>query len=481
MARAPRLALKITPGQILTIGLPLMGGLIFQVVIQLTEILYVSQVGEDEFAALTIASLFYMSMMLIAVSILQGAQILIARRAGEGNVKAIGVIVDTTLFIAVSIALLLFLIARFASVWVLDLLIEEDAIYRLSLDYLRYRAWGIPFTFSVLALGGFYAGIGQTMAFVWSASVMALVNIGLNDALVLGKHGFPEMGLQGAALAGLISEITACTILFTHAFLMRYPARFHFFKWRRPKRKTLWEIASLSGPIALQQMTGSLSWFFFFVLIENEIGKQALNATQILRSAYLVVSVTARALGGAGETIVSNVIGQGKPNQVRLATRRTSIIAVVFTCVLMIPLIVFASDLFAWVAPVTSVPVDMKTDAVTHALDALPILCAGLILLSIGAVYFRAVTGTGGAQAALKFEIIASSSYLAFGYVIIVWFNANLALAWTADLLYWILLIILSHFYLSRGHWPSLDRLPRQTPAARRNALKAGSGKPGQA
>lgn len=451
----PRLALQTSPLQILAIGMPLMGGLLFQSLIVLIEVGYVSKVGANEFAALTGSSMLYMVLVMIALSISQGAQILIARRAGEGNVKAIGTYADVALFNALIVSLGLVVIMQVGANWFMRLLISDDLVYGHSISYLRIRACGLPFTFLVLALGGFYAGIGRTMAFVWSASAMVLANIVLNHALVLGNLGLPRLGLEGSALAAVISELMACIILFGHALVMKYPKRFNFLKLRYVGGRAQRDLLLLAGPIALQQMTGSLSWFLFFILIGNEIGTNAMNASQVMRTAYLLVSVPARALGGAAETLVSNVIGQGKPDLVRSVTLRTAGIGAAFTVILLLPVIIFPENLFSRIAPDVSLN-DSASDAVAQAVSALPSLCVALVLLSIGAIFFRAVTGTGAATKAWLFETVSASIYLVYAFVIIRWLNADLNFSWTSEIFYWAMLIAMSYLFLRRGKWPKL-------------------------
>jgi Na+-driven multidrug efflux pump len=452
---APELALKINYGQLLSIGLPLIGGILFQAVVAIIEIRYVSFVGADQYAALTVTSLFYLITMMMALSLSQGAQILIARSAGRGHVRAIGSLVDHTLVIALVAATVLFLITRFGSLWFMDVLIQDENVYRLSVDYLAYRAWGIPFSFLTLALAGFYVGIGRTVPFIWSAAVMVVANVGLHDVLVLGRFGVASMGLDGSALAGMLSEVAAFLVLFGHALIKRHPARFGFLRFKNMSWSVTKSIAALSGPIALQQMTGSTSWFLFFVLVENELGTPALNASNILRVAYLVISVPARALGGAAETVVSNVIGQGRSESVWVVTRRTAILSFAFTAMLTGIIWAMANTLFLEIAPMPGVGVT-KADEVALATRALPSLFIALSLLSVGGVCFRAVTGTGAVKTALGFEVVAVLVYLAYAYVVVKWLSADLAVAWTAEIVYLATLLVLSTGFLLRGRWPSL-------------------------
>jgi putative MATE family efflux protein len=443
------LALTVTTKQILRIAVPIMIGNFFHSIITMTDILFMTQVGKDELSAVGFSGLFYVVMAMIGVSFAQGAQILIARRAGENDRAAIGVITDNLIYISLTCSLVFFMVVRFGSLVILDVMLSSGNIYDLSMSFLSIRAWGIPFVFLLFGIGAFYTGIAQTMVFVWSASIMAVLNIVLNYALIFGHFGLPEMGIEGSALASTISEMVACSIMMGHALFRKYHRQFHFLTWRKQSWPVIRRILTVSGPIVLQSFTGTFSWLIFFAMIGHYLGDTAFAASNLMRVIYIFFSVPARGLGGAANTLVSNVMGQRRIRFVGPVARKVTMISIGITALILIPLILVPGDLLQLIGP----PDAQGDDVIRAALPVIVIVGMALAGLSIGAVLFRTVMGTGAVRTALRMEVGAVIIYLLYAYVTMDILNCNLAVAWTAEIVYWLVLSLMGYGYLRQGNW----------------------------
>ena len=81
---------KYTYKQIWTIAYPILISLIMEQLIGMTDTAFLGRVGEIELGASAIAGVYYLAIFMMAFGFSIGAQILIARRNGEGNYKEIG-------------------------------------------------------------------------------------------------------------------------------------------------------------------------------------------------------------------------------------------------------------------------------------------------------------------------------------------------------------------------------------------------------
>ena len=81
---------KYTYKQIWTIAYPILISLIMEQLIGMTDTAFLGRVGEIELGASAIAGVYYLAIFMMAFGFSVGAQILIARRNGEGNYKEIG-------------------------------------------------------------------------------------------------------------------------------------------------------------------------------------------------------------------------------------------------------------------------------------------------------------------------------------------------------------------------------------------------------
>src|SRR5687768_4265033 len=81
------------------ISYPIILGSLATTVLNLTDTAFIARVGEIELGAMAITTVFYFVMVMIGIALGTGAQILMARRAGEGNQPEIGRLFDHSFLI----------------------------------------------------------------------------------------------------------------------------------------------------------------------------------------------------------------------------------------------------------------------------------------------------------------------------------------------------------------------------------------------
>lgn len=201
-----------TNKEIWRVTYPIFLGLLAQNVINVTDTAFLGRVGEVALGAAAMGGLLYICVYTIAFGFSVGSQILIARRNGEGNYRAVGPIMWQGTAFSFGMAVCLLILMYFSAAPLIRLLITSDSIYGATYEFFTWRIWGFLFAFVNVMFRGLYIGITRTKVLTMNAVVMALVNVVLDYALVFGELGLPEMGVRGAALASVIAE--ASSLLF---------------------------------------------------------------------------------------------------------------------------------------------------------------------------------------------------------------------------------------------------------------------------
>lgn len=113
-----------------------------------------------------------------------------------------------------AVALLLFFFWLFAARGIFILMGVEGDILSYALRYVRFL---IPI-FLIMGINSAGASIlqsvGHTRPILISGALRSGLNILLDWILIFGRFGFPEMGIEGAALATSIAELTGTVLLF---------------------------------------------------------------------------------------------------------------------------------------------------------------------------------------------------------------------------------------------------------------------------
>ena len=90
---------------------------------------------------------------------------------------------------------------------------------------------------------------------------------------------------------------------------------------------------------------------------------------------------------------------------------------------------------------------------VAAALPVMRVVSLGMIMMSIAAIWLNAVTGTGKTKMNLIIEMAAIVFYLVYTFTIVKKFRLSLAAVWSNELVYWLLIFLISFWFIKKGNW----------------------------
>lgn len=433
--------------QIFRVSYPIFLGLLAQNLINVTDTAFLGHVGEVELGASAIGGLYYILFFTLAFGFSIGAQILMARRNGEGNLNRIGpLFVQGTLF-SLGIAVLLLAVSLWSRGPVLRLMLSSEEIVRAAETFYGWRAWGLLFSFVNVMFRAFYVSVTRTRVLTLNAVVMASINILLDWLLIFGNAGFPKMGLEGAALASVLAEAGSLVFFVIHTRrtvdLEKYGLRFGL----RLDPRLIGSILNVSVFLMVQQFVPLASWFVFFLAIEH-LGQRELAIANVVRSLYILALIPINALSTTVNTLVSNAIGAGWTDRVRAIINRISgwSLGLALGCAAV--MLVFPEDLLSVYTG--------DSGLVREAIPSLRVIAAAVVVAAVANVQFNGISGTGSARAALWLEMGAQAAYTAYILIACWWLKWPVEACFTCELLYYLLLLLLSLAYLRYGKWDAV-------------------------
>lgn len=213
------------------------------------------------------------------------------------------------------------------------------AVMAYSKSYLRIMLiQALPF-----AIGQAYASsLRETSDRVTPmvATVMAVaVNLVFNYALIFGHFGFPEMGIEGAAIATVIARFIECGILVvrTHTATKRYPFAKGLFTKFRFTRSLVVKITAVTLPLLFNEALWS-GGMAFLNQCYSVRGLDVVAATNIVSTLNNVFNVSFISFGSAVGIILSQTLGAGKKQEAKKASTRLlwfSVVLIVFVALAM--------------------------------------------------------------------------------------------------------------------------------------------------
>ena len=426
------------------ISYPIILGMLAQNVINVTDTAFLGRVGEVELGASAIGGLFYIVIFMLGLGFGSGAQILMSRRNGEKNYAEIGSIMDHSLYFLVGMALFVSFIIQFIAPPILGTLISSPAVYAKTIEFLHFRIIGLIFAFIIVILRSFYIAINRTIWITVTAVIMSGVNVVLAYVLIFGKLGFPMMGIAGAGLASTIAEAVAAIVFIIVTFRQKDLTKYSLFAFTRPKLQIISKTLSISVFIMIQFFISLTAWFIFFLIVEK-LGERSLAISNIIRAAYMMFMIPAIGFSITTNSLVSNAIGAGRTDLVIPIIKKITWLSVLTTLGIVLISLPLARPI---IRVFTANP-----DLVNHTLASFYVLMGVMIFFSFTNVIFNGVSGTANTQMALLIEAITLFFYLTTAYILAIYLHLSVAMVWTSELAYFIVLGFLSFFYLKFGNW----------------------------
>ncbi|HHH53028.1 MAG TPA: MATE family efflux transporter [Bacteroidetes bacterium] len=432
---------------IFAVAFPIMLGSAAQNVIGLSDSIFLFHYSELDFAAIALVSVFYLIIASIGYGFSKGGQIIIARRLGEWDIKGISRSFYTLLIFEIVLAIIMFVFMRYGSSWFLKFFIKSPDIYEHSLMYIKVRAFGVFFSYAGISIIALYTGIARTKFIIVDSLILVVSNVILNYLLIFGEFGFPEMGIRGAALASVSAEVIGISIFVIYMILGGSAKQWGLNLIPKFEFGTFKNILKLSSPIVAQSVISLGSWFIFFSLIEVFLGQKALAISNLIRNVSLILTIPSWGFSSAINTFVGQMIGSRKRMGVMPIIRKTANMNLIITLILALPVVLFPSF--------TLYPLfgGENVNLIYEGRNVFYVLFVILILASVGMVYFNGLSGTGASMHGMKIQAGISVVYLLYIYLILKYANPSLELAWTAEILYWILVIFFSLKYMFSKRW----------------------------
>tara|TARA_R110002020_G_scaffold400596_7_gene610823 strand:- start:10260 stop:11630 length:1371 start_codon:yes stop_codon:yes gene_type:complete len=193
---------------IAVLGLPLIGGHLAQMAIGGTDTVMLGWYGVEALAAVTLASTFFFVLFICGSGFASAVMPMVASYHAAQDETSIRRATRMGLWLSFGFGLLaLPLMVNAAPI--LRLMGQEEAVVTLGSDYLRVAGWGILPALFVMVLKSYLAALERTQVVLWITVLAAVCNALVNYALIFGNWGAPELGVTGAAIASLSTQVVS--------------------------------------------------------------------------------------------------------------------------------------------------------------------------------------------------------------------------------------------------------------------------------
>jgi putative MATE family efflux protein len=188
--------------------------------------------------------------------------------------------------------------------------VERAAMLKYGGNYLRIMLWGLfPFALSQ-AYSGTLRETGESLLPMRASLSGLITNLCLNYILIYGKLGFPALGVEGAAIATVISRFVELSIIVVYAH--RHAVRFQFIKGlyrsvRIPKALAF-KIIKKGVPLLVNELLWSLGMTALTQIFSTR-GLNVVAGLNISSTVTNLFNVVVFSMGAAVAVMVGQALG----------------------------------------------------------------------------------------------------------------------------------------------------------------------------
>jgi len=275
----------------LGLGLPLIGSMLAQIAITLTDTIMMGWYGVAELAAVALGGSYFHVILILGMGFGLAVMPLVAAAAANEDRRQLRRVTRMGLWIGLIFAALvmpLFLLSG----PILLTLGQDPLVARLTEVYLVIAGWAIAPAVLITVLRGHLSALDHARIVLWATLAGVVLNAALNWVLIFGNLGVAELGVAGAAWASLATHILIFAVLAAYAALksdLRQDTLFARF-WN-PDWEAMAQVFRLGWPIGLTLLSES-GLFMATMVMMGWLGPNSLAAhgiaIQICSATFMV-------------------------------------------------------------------------------------------------------------------------------------------------------------------------------------------------
>lgn len=432
---------------IILLAIPMTLEMIMESLFAIVDIFFVSKVGVNAIAVVGLTE----SMLTITYSLgwglAMGTTAMIARRVGEGENEKASVSAVQAIYLAVIISIPIMLAGIFYSESLLRLMgASEDIISEGS----GYTKLSLGFNLIVILLfliNGIFRGAGDAALAMRSLWVANTLNIVLDPLFIFGIGPFPEMGIEGAAVATIIGRSTGIAYQLYHLNRGKGLIKIHKDNWQF-KPEIIWKLIKLSSGVTAQFIISSASWIFLMRIVST-FGSTALAGYTLAIRIVIFTLLPAWGFSNAAATMVGQNLGANQPERAEKAVWRTGLFNMIFMGSVMIIFFLFGNNLAAFFSN--------NQEVVSNAAKCLSIFAMGYLFYAFGMVLVQSFNGAGDTRTPTIMNLFVFwMLQIPLAYFLAIYWGIGAEGAYYSIVISESIFSISGYFLFKRGRWKTI-------------------------
>ena len=277
----------------------------------------IGSLGENAIVGVGNANQIAFFIMILMLGICGTGWVFAARFNGEGDKAGIKRVLGVCLVGTLIVGALFFILSVSIPQSLIGIFNPLPGVKQSGGDYLRIV--GISYVFMAISLS--YANVLKGCQKTWlpmvASGIAIVVNAFLNYVLIFGKLGFPEMGVQGAAIGTAVGAFIDAALLIIISNIKKnevagspkrlFPLHMHMWRFVR-------QFIKVGMPMMINELLWALS-VMVMVVIYNRMGLEVAAAMAVFSALERMAFVVYIGIAHSSGVMVGNQLGEGRPDR----------------------------------------------------------------------------------------------------------------------------------------------------------------------
>ena len=381
---------------LMSMSLPPVLSMLVQSLYNIVDSMFVAKVSDSAYLAVLYAFPIQNFILSLAVGAGVGLNSYIARKLGAGDRDEADSAVTHGFLLAGVHSLLFVLLGLFFIEPFFRLFTDSAEVLSLGVSYTRIVVFLSCGTIFHITVEKIFQSVGRMVFPMLLQAAGAVINILLDPILIFGLFGFPAMGVEGAAVATIIGQMSAMLLSFLLFFFGKYDVGLRI-RGFRFSMKTVRSIYAVAIPSTVMMSIASVLVMGLNAIL-GRFSEFAVSAFGSYYKLQTFVYMPASGLVQGMRPILS--FNYGAKNRTRvMGTLRCSLLVVV--------LIMAAGTLLFMAAPAAVLGLfNASPEVLGIGIPALRILCTSFIVSSVGVVFSALFESLGMGKESLVISLL---------------------------------------------------------------------------
>jgi putative MATE family efflux protein len=355
------------------------------VVDQLADLVWAGRLGTRAVAGLGVAQTYVQVAGSARMGLDTAMRALVARAVGAGDIARANHVALQAFTLSGAFSILMAAIGFFFTEPLLNLLGVPAEVVDEGADYMRVQFMGTGSMAFRMMSGAALQASGDTFTPMRATFVTRVIHITFSPVLVFGWLFFPEMGLVGAAVAGIVSQVAGAIMNF--AALFRGTSRLHLtLRGYHPDFPLLLQLVKTGSPAAITNAERAIGQLLLVGFV-SPYGETTLAAFSLTRRIEFLAMMGGMGLGNASGVMVGQNLGAGRPDRARKSVAWAAMFVLAINVVVVSLMMIFPR---AFLGIFNDDPALLDA-----AVPWLRIQAIGYFVLGLGAVFMQSYNTAG--------------------------------------------------------------------------------------